>query len=385
MFKNRKIKAIICLAAILCGLAFAIPKISINATSTSDLKDQISDLEAERDKLKQDVADLKAERAPIASIKNALDKQVANLERQIEACTAEIYRLDGVIAERREQIAVKEAELNESKALFKRRIRALYMSGGSSELMLMLDSENFADFLAKTELTRTVTERDRALMEKIVSEIGEIEKLNADVEAQIKEQDELKKTLQEKQRELEVDLKEVNSEFYAIDKEYKDAVNDLDKYQDEIDDLYAEIAQLESIAAGQNIAFNGSFVWPVPGYYNVTSHYGRRWGRLHRGTDISSSGISGKAIVSAATGKVLKSGYHYSYGNYVVINHGYYNGTLYYTLYAHMSQTPLVSVGDSVNSGQTIGYVGSTGNSTGPHLHFEIQKNGTAVNAMNYF
>ena len=383
--KYRRFKAIICLAAIICGLTLVVPKISTEASSTSDLKDQISDLEAERDKLKQDVADLKAERAPIANIKYALDKQVENLEKQIETCTAEIYRLDGIIAERRGEIAIKEAELNESKALFRKRIRALYMSGGSSEIMMLLDSENFADFLAKTELTRTVTERDRALMEKIMNDIGEIQKLNADVEAQIKEQDEIKKTLQEKQRELEVELKEVNSEFYAIDKEYKDAVNDLDKYQDEIDDLYAEIAQLESIAAGQNIAFDGSFVWPVPGYYNVTSHYGRRWGRLHRGTDISSSGISGKAIVSAATGKVLKSGYHYSYGNYVVINHGYYEGVLYYTLYAHMSQTPLVAVGDSVNSGQTIGYVGSTGNSTGPHLHFEIQKNGTAVNAMNYF
>jgi len=383
MFRFKTAKALICLAALLCGMVFFIP--SSGAPSVSELKEQIAELEKERDKLKNEVADLKNKRAPVAEIKAALDKEVENLEMQIEACTSEIYRLDESIAAEKAEIAAKEEELNKSKEMFKKRIRALYMSGGSSELMMLLDADNFADFLAKSELTRTMSERDRALAEKIMGEIDEINRLNAGVFAAIEEQDGIRATLQEKQRELEERLKEVNSEFYAIDKEYQDAVDDLDHYQDEIDDLYDEISQLTGIAAGQNIKFDGSFTWPVPGYYHVTSHFGKRWGRMHRGTDISSSGISGKGIVSAASGKVLKSGYHYSYGNYVVINHGYYNGKLYYTLYAHMSKTPLVKVGQSVNRGQTIGYVGSTGNSTGPHLHFEVQINGTAVNAMNYF
>ncbi len=385
MSRFRVAKAIVCLVACVCGMMFFVPTNSSGAPSKSELKEQIAELEKERDKLKSEVADLKAERAPIAKIKATLDRQVENLEQQIEACTAEIYRLDESIADSKAEIAAKEAVLEENKKLFRKRIRALYMSGGSSELMMLLDSDNFADFLAKTELTRTVTERDKALMEKIVAEINEINQMNSGVNTLIAEQDEIRKTLQAKQRELEEDLKEVNSEFYAIDKEYKDAVDNLDEYQDQIDDLYDEIAQLEGIASGQNIKFDGEFIWPCPGYYNLTSKYGQRWGRLHRGVDIASSGISGKAIIAAATGTVLKSGYHKSYGNYVVVNHGKYDGKLYYTLYAHMSKTPLVKVGQHVNRGQTIGYVGSTGNSTGPHLHFEVQVNGSPVNPMNYF
>ncbi|MBQ5810436.1 MAG: peptidoglycan DD-metalloendopeptidase family protein [Clostridia bacterium] len=386
MKKSVIAKAMVCLMACMCGMFFfAPPQATQGAPTKSELKDQIAELEKDRDKLKAEVADLKAERAPIAKIKNALDKQVDNLEQQIEACTSEIYKLDESIAESKAEIAAKEKKLDESKALFRKRIRALYMSGGSSELMMLLDSENFADFLAKTELTRKVTERDKALMEKIMAEIAEINMMNADVNAKIAEQDEIRKVLQGKQRELEVELEEVNSEYYAIDKEYKDAVDNLEDYQDQLDDLYEDLAQLEGIASGQNIKFDGEFIWPCPGYYNITSKFGKRWGRLHRGIDIASSGISGKAIVAAATGTVLKAGRHSSYGNYVVINHGKYEGKLYYTLYAHMSKTPLVKVGQHVNRGQTIGYVGSTGNSTGPHLHFEVQVGGEPKNPMNYF
>ena len=105
MINSRMAKAIICLAAILCGLFVAMPEIKTEATTTSSLKDQIAGLEAERDKLKNEVADLKAQRAPIAQIKAKLDRQVANLEAQIEACTSAIYKLDSEIETSKNQIA----------------------------------------------------------------------------------------------------------------------------------------------------------------------------------------------------------------------------------------------------------------------------------------
>lgn len=383
MNKKRTLKAIICLAAFMCSM-FGMLSVS-GASSVASLKEQIADLEEKRNAIKSEVNRLKAEKAPVESVKKKLDSQVENIEEQIELCSIKLEELDEEIADANAQIAANEEKLAENKELFKKRLRAIYMSGGTSEIMMVLDADNFADYLAKSQLTKTVSERDEALMEDILADIEEIRELNADIYDKIAEQEEVKKTLQAKQKELQEDLKEVNSEYYAVKKEYDDAVDNLEEYQDAIDDLYDDIAELTGIAAGQNIKFDGNFGWPVPGYYHITSHYGWRWGKLHRGTDISSSGISGKPIVSAATGKVLKSGKHYSYGNYVVINHGYYKGKLYYTLYAHMSKTPLVKVGQHVNKGQTIGYVGSTGNSTGPHLHFEIQINGTATNAMNYF
>ncbi|MBP3415117.1 MAG: M23 family metallopeptidase [Clostridia bacterium] len=125
----------------------------------------------------------------------------------------------------------------------------------------------------------------------------------------------------------------------------------------------------------------GRFTWPVPGVRHVSSYYGYRWGRLHKGIDISTSGVYGRTIVAADTGTVTTvkrtSG---GYGLHVIVSHS--NG--YTTLYAHCSAV-MVSAGQRVSKGQAIAKVGNSGNSTGPHLHFEIRKNGSATNPMNYY
>ncbi len=359
--------------------------VSAYAASESSLKSQISALESKQKELKKTISKLKSEKAPIEQQKKVLDRQISNLEDQIAVCTKAIYKLDAKIEANNREIAQCNEEINANKELFRRRLRAIYMSGGNSELMLALDSSTMSDYLAKTELTKSVSARDNALMEKLLADVERIGKLNAEIEAKKAEQKDIKKTLSAKQSELQKQMNEVDKSYQAVSKKYSNAVNSLDSYQSAIEDLYAEIKSLNKVAEGQNITFSGMFIWPCPGYYHISSPYGYRWGRLHRGTDISSSGIAGKQIIAAASGTVLKSGYHYSYGNYVVINHGMSGGKLYYTLYAHMKSTPLVSAGQHVNQGQTLGYVGSTGNSTGAHLHFEVQVNGTAVNAMNYF
>ena len=124
----------------------------------------------------------------------------------------------------------------------------------------------------------------------------------------------------------------------------------------------------------------GSFMWPVPYTRAISSYFGPRWGTIHKGIDIADSGIYGQAIVASDGGTVTFAGWNDGgYGNYVVIDHG--NG--YKTLYAHCSSVD-VSVGQVVSQGQTIAYIGSTGFSTGPHLHFEVQEYGTAVNPLNY-
>jgi murein DD-endopeptidase MepM/ murein hydrolase activator NlpD len=124
----------------------------------------------------------------------------------------------------------------------------------------------------------------------------------------------------------------------------------------------------------------GTFIWPMPYTHTLSSEYGWRWGRLHGGLDISDSGIYGQSIIAADGGTVTYAGYDESgYGNYVMIDHG--NG--YTTLYGHCSSLA-VSTGETVEQGQTVGYVGSTGNSTGPHLHFEIRVNGEQVDPLGY-
>lgn len=125
---------------------------------------------------------------------------------------------------------------------------------------------------------------------------------------------------------------------------------------------------------------SGTFMWPMPYTHNITSLFEWRWGRMHQGIDISASGIYGQPIVAADGGTVIHSGDDGGgYGNYVVIDHG--NG--YQTIYAHCSSLA-VSSGEYVSQGQTVGYVGSTGNSTGPHLHFEIKYDGTALDPLGF-
>lgn len=124
----------------------------------------------------------------------------------------------------------------------------------------------------------------------------------------------------------------------------------------------------------------GRFTWPVPGVKHVSSPFGRRWGKLHKGIDIATSGIYGRTVVAADSGKVTKASWYSSYGNCVMIQHS--DG--YVTLYAHLSKI-LVSNGQYVSKGQSVGKVGSTGNSTGPHLHFEVRKNGSYTNPLNYY
>ena len=148
--------------------------------------------------------------------------------------------------------------------------------------------------------------------------------------------------------------------------------------QNEIDAIYAELAANASNSSNSSMKDSG-FIWPLPGYTTITSGYGARWGSTHTGIDISGGGCYGSGIVAAASGTVIKAASHWSYGNYVIVDHG--GG--YTTLYAHCSQL-LVSVGQNVAQGQKIALVGSTGQSTGPHLHFEVRINGKTQNPRNF-
>ena len=156
--------------------------------------------------------------------------------------------------------------------------------------------------------------------------------------------------------------------------------------QDEINDEIAALSRQETAASGGGggKVYSGSLVWPCPSYSRISSQYGYRTHpisgtrKLHKGLDIAAS--SGNPVIAAASGTVVKSYFSSSYGNYVVISHG--GGLM--TAYAHMTRR-LVSAGQTVTAGQQVGTVGSTGNSTGPHLHFEVYVGGSTTNPMNYF
>jgi murein DD-endopeptidase MepM/ murein hydrolase activator NlpD len=255
----------------------------------------------------------------------------------------------------------------------------------------LLGADDFADYLYQSELLASVTEYDNQVMEQMRKDIEKINRLEKTVEQEQDEIRAMRSKVDAKRAELGEDMRALNSVISKLESQQSELEFNVSEYQEQIDALErkiqeaAEAAKQESVQ--NNIQYDGSqFLWPTPGYYYITSGYGYRWGRLHKGVDLAGSNIYGTPIVAAADGVVSLVDFNDGgYGYYVMINHGSSGGNNFTTLYAHMAFWPSVSVGQSVSKGDTIGYVGSTGRSTGPHCHFEIHVNGTAQNPMNYF
>lgn len=371
------------LSLLLCGtLLVGSGGLAASAATQSDV-----------DEWKNKIQALEDDEAEQQKVKEELQAQIEETEQQIALCTQQIAGLDSEIETKEAEIDQKTAELEENKELFKQRLRAMYMSGGTNDLEVLLGADDFADYLVKSELSRSVSEHDNELMEDIANTISEVEAEKAEVEQKKEERTAAKKELAAHKSSLNDDLEKADALLAQIGE-------DKDKAQEQYNKAVAEVeAQIQAAAApsssgddssegevsgetGIIVNYTGDgFCWPAPGYYGITSGFKWRWGRQHKGIDISGSGIYGKPIVAADGGTVIVAGYNSGgYGNYVMIDHG--NGFI--TLYGHMSGY-IVSSGQQVSQGEVIGYVGNTGRSTGPHLHFEVRVDGTPVDPTQFF
>lgn len=382
------------IAALVCVCLALITPVSVAALSVSQMQSEINRLEAQSKELQKEINALKSQQADQQKIKDALDKQITNLQAQINVCIDRMNAVEAEIAESERIIEEKNKEIEESKVQFKKRIRAIYMSNTSSNIQILLGAENFSDFLALSELTRDVSARDKRLIDDIIGTISQIRAEIEKNEARIAEQEAIRKDLDAKQTELEKQAAEVQGVINKINSNKNTLSSNKAAIEKQMDDYMLKIAQQNSGSSG---SYDGSaFKWPVPGFYWIISGFGPRWSRHHSGIDITGSGIYGAKIVASADGTVQDiSNYcnHYSvygdscgggWGRYVMIDHGRgSNGNTYKTLYAHMSRVA-VGVGQKVKKGQVIGYVGSTGSSTGPHLHYEVYLNGSRVDPEKY-
>lgn len=387
--KNQIILKIFVLVMVMISLITSV-FVNASAASTSQMRDEIERLEEESEKLEKEIAKLKGEKAEQQKIKDKLTAQISNTQAEISACTKLINSFKSEIKEYEAEIAENEAAIEDTKFLFRQRMRSIYMSGSTNnDLLVLLDAESFSDYLALSEVSRTISAHDKKIVKEITEAIEAINESKKAINEKITAQNEIKKSLAEKQAKLKSQQSEINGVIASISADQSKLEKDNKEYEAAINKLEKEIqtAISGSSSSGKNPVFvSGKFLWPVPGYYNITSYYGQRWGRLHGGIDISSAGIEGKPIIAAADGVVIAAGYNTGgYGNWVMINHGTNGGKQYVTLYGHMKYSPSVSNGQTVSAGKVIGYVGSTGRSTGNHLHFEVRVNGSRTNPMNYF
>lgn len=375
----------------------------VQAASLSDLQQRQQELKDKQAENQKKLDQLKEDASKQKEYKQTLDDQIDNLEEQISGLNTQITQMDSEIKEKNSEIADKQKSIDANMELLKERLCALYMMGEASNLQLILSSDNVMDMAEKTEIIRMISEHDTALVQQLSKEMESISEQKKVIEENREKVASAKTELDAKQKELnqlqqEADkvLQELQSKESSVQEEQDKLDKEMAAAEAAIDQWFLEQAAQEKPSGGGSSGGSGSsgggsyegtgsFIWPTPGYTNLTDYFGARGG-THKGIDISSYGIFGKPIVASDSGTVTFAQYgmpgsgYGGYGNVVVINHG--NG--YMTLYAHCNSLA-VSAGQSVTKGQTIAFVGSTGDSSGPHLHFEIRLNGIAQNPMNWF
>lgn len=388
MTKAKKIMAgLIAVLTIMSSCVFLAPEknpagvMSVEAATQDELLAKQKNLEKQQASLKSQLSTVRDKAASAQEELNAINKLVENLESQVDTLNATIEATEAEIANIESEIQQREDKIDENYDTFKARLRAMYMSGdvtGGIEVLLSTDS--YDDLLTRMYYIEKMAEHDQSIIDAITEDKATFENKKIQVVAKKTSLDSQKATLNAKKTELDEEkaaaqkiVKQIQEEQKALEEEQKKIDKMMDSAKAQLDALIR--AETKKDVGSSYVG--GGFKWPTPGYGTITSPYGMRWGKLHKGIDIGAP--TGATIVASNQGKVVTSAYQSSYGNYVIINHG--GG--YMTVYAHMSKR-LASVGQYVAKGQTIGKVGSTGHSTGPHLHFEIRVNGTAVNPRKY-
>lgn len=378
--KIKKYVSVILSAVFVFASVFSALPVSA-AKSASQVQNEINQLEQQSKALEKQIAALSKEKNNQQAVVSAIQKKISVVESQVIACNKQISSINAKISENKAQIDAKNKEIESDKLTFKKRFRASYMSNSESSVKILLGADSFSEYLQLSQLMKAVSSHDKAIMQKLEAAIKELQDKNAENEKLLNEQVELQKTIIQKQKELESDRAKEQNTLNSLSAQQNSTVKQNKELESQIKERQN---YLLSLSSNVNIVLDAErFIWPVPGYYKATTYGG------HTGYDIPTNRNIGVPIIAMADGVVVgcqngwnsSMGYYgmASYGNYVTIDHGRTpTGNTYITLYAHMVRTA-VSNGAHVKQGQVIGYAGSTGNSTGPHVHVEIKRNNSRL------
>lgn len=360
-----------------------------NKEKLESLQNDLEKLKEEQQSIQNNINSVQSQKKKEEAIKASLDADMDNLMAQMNILDDKIRLLNENIEDTENQISDTKKEINAIIMQLRKRMRESYKQGYSSPISVVLGADGYYDSLVRTTVIKKVGEYDNMLIEDLAQARAELEQQQKDLEADL-EQLEIDKADYEEQKEsvsqkiaqsgknIE-DIAKLEAEYLADAEEAKKKVQEM---QAEIANVYASI---NTSSSADSSYVGGVMAWPLPGFSTISSSYGWRFNGsdFHTGVDITGSGCMGAPIVAANTGTVVKANTEYTpgrgYGIYVIVDHG--GGMT--TLYGHMSSLA-VSEGQTVARGQTIGYVGSTGWSTGAHLHFEVRKDGNHTNPLAY-
>ena len=383
----------------LCGLALAaavavsllpetvvVPASAVTQAEIDAMREEADDLKSQQKEIQAKLDALEADQANAMERKTLLEQQINATQAEINTIAAQIAKYDELIAQKQEELSQAEAEEQAQYELFCERVRYMEEQGEVSYWSILFSSKDFADLLDNAMMVEEIMDYDNQVMDQLIALREQIEQDKAELETARQEQQDAKAEQEAAQANLQAQESEVDALLSQISNQEDELEAREAQLRAASDAATAEIAAAERELAAQiaNVPSESGFLWPLPGRYNLSSLFGSRkhpiTGKANNHTGIDIPASSGTSILAAKSGVVTTSTYNNSYGNYVVVSHS--DGTS--TLYAHMVRRNC-SKGDTVSQGQVIGYVGTTGSSTGNHLHFEVRVNGSRVDPINYF
>ena len=395
MMKKKTVRLISCVIAGVLVLAMLVSMLAsgIMYAAAADegedadsLQSKLDSLEEEKSAVQERIAELTAQANDVQATRDALQQEINLTKEEIATVEAYIERLQEQIDVKTTELEAAEVALEEKEEQFAQTVRTTYEQGEISYLEVLLNSSSFSDLLTRLEIVSAIMEDNQKTVDEYTAAKEDIEQKRDDLQDTQDEQKNYQESLNYKVDDLAASEAEQAALQESLEAYKAESEAEYDRISSEMQDVSNQIAELSRQAAanGSIPMGDGTLIWPTPSCTTTNSAYGYRvhpiYGtvKFHAGEDIPAG--YGAEILAAASGTVVTAGWVSGYGNYTVIDHG--GGLM--TAYGHQSSFA-VSVGDVVTQGQVIGYVGSTGNSTGPHLHFEVYVNGATVDPKSYF
>jgi len=364
---------------------------AVTQSDINKLQTSASNLASKKKELQSKLSALADDKSAALEKKKLLDQQVSTIQSQIANVESQISDYSSLITQTQGELVDAQTKEAAQQELFNQRVRAMEERGTISYWSILFKASSFTDLLSRLDFINEIMDSDQSVINQLQALQREIQSKKESLEQDKAQSESAKADLVSKQTELDTQRKAANQLVNQIEQNEDD-------YQDTLDDIAAEEESIQAAivkkskelaaqqaAAGQSVVSESGYIWPVSSH-RISSGFGYRsasatngiGSTYHKGIDIAGVGYS-STVHASKSGTVIVSQYSSSYGNYVVISHG--SGST--TLYAHMSSRS-VSEGQVVHQGDAIGVTGSTGHSTGPHLHFEITINGSRVNPANY-
>lgn len=396
-------KKILCIIVCL-GIVFLFPPKPVEAVTNDSIREKEAEIEAakqEVSKLKSNMTDVEALKKELEKSKSSLtayvtelDTQLANIQNKIDEYKTLITEKETEIEETTEELEAAVAKQEEQYEAMKARIKFMYECGDSLYMELLLSADNFVDLMNKADYIEALSAYDRNQLDEYISTTELIALCKEELEIEKEALEEAKIAVEGEETAVNTLISEKQTQLTSVNTDISNKAAAIKEYEELIAQENEEIKALEKAVAEEKARLaaanakarvydGGMFSWPCPSYTRISEEYGNRTHpilgtpQFHNGLDMAAP--YGSVIYAAYDGDVVAASYSSSMGNYIMIDHG--DGL--YTIYMHASAL-YVSKGQSVYKGQSIAAVGSTGRSTGNHLHFSVRLNGNYVSPWNY-